>query len=97
MNILTRRLNLTTIHRKHNPRTPIEKPLRYAIANEPDRIARKPAQIKVLARSSVGGGGVHGEVFEDDRDALHGFLAERAVGGFELKGVADFVRQVADD
>jgi hypothetical protein len=41
-------------------------------------------------------GDVTGDFFEEDGDALHGFVAHGALVGGELEGVGDFVGEGGD-
>lgn len=45
---LTRRLNLATIHSKHNPGTPIQETLGDTFADETDRLTSETAHIDLV-------------------------------------------------
>jgi len=67
---LTGCLDLATVHGEHDSWTPVQEALRDAFADESDCVAGQSAHVELVV-----GVGVHGEIFEEDGDALHWLMA----------------------
>ncbi len=90
---LTGSLNLTTIHREHQARAPIEEALPNRVPHRLDRLTRDGAHR--LGRDPVLlERGRDRDVFEEDGHALHRLVAEWALRRRELERVRDLVRDV---
>lgn len=89
---LTRGLDLAAVHRQHEPRAPVKESLRDALANQLDCVAGQPALIELVVCV-----GVHRQVFQKYGNALHRFLAQRALARGQLEGVRDLVTEVAHE
>lgn len=85
-------LNLARVHGEHDARAPVEEALTDGIADGADDFAGEAAH--ALAGFFVGD--VAGDFFEEDGDALHGFVAHGALVGGELEGVGNFVGECGD-
>jgi hypothetical protein len=81
------RLDFARVHGEHDARAPVEKAGTDCVADGADDFAGQAAH--ALASFVVGKGA--GDFFEEDGDALQGFVAQGALMGGELEGVGDFV------
>ena len=85
-------LDLARVHGEHDARAPVEEAVADGVADCADDLAGEAAH--ALAGFFVGD--VAGDVFEEDGDALHGFVAHWSLVRGELEGVGDFVGEGGD-
>ena len=90
---LTGCLDLAAVHREQDARAPVQEALVDRLAHRPEDLADQ-SRVAIPRGVLVRGPGLDSDFFEEDGNALHGLVAERALGRGELEGVRDPVGKV---